>query len=69
MLFISSKCAEGTLAVEDSNFICSFGENYYIPGYEAGIYWNDEGIIINWPLRNIKDCIVSERDKKLPIFK
>ena len=40
-------------------------DNEYAPDFENGILWNDNYININWP---ISDAIISEKDKRWPIF-
>lgn len=38
---------------------------YYLPGDEANIYYNDPTLQINWP---VKDPILSEKDLHAPLF-
>ena len=39
--------------------------DYYHPGDEIGVLWNDPALGIEWP---IKDPQLSDKDKKLPLF-
>jgi dTDP-4-dehydrorhamnose 3,5-epimerase len=39
-----------------------------MPSSERGIAFNDPMLNINWPI-DIKDCILSEKDLKNPLFK
>ncbi|MDD3984519.1 MAG: dTDP-4-dehydrorhamnose 3,5-epimerase [Methanobacterium sp.] len=43
--------------------------NFYDPEDEGGILWNDPNIGIEWPLDNIDEIILSEKDKKLKTLK
>lgn len=40
----------------------------YLPEYDAGIYWKDETIGIEWPLEKVERIILSEKDKNLPLL-
>jgi dTDP-4-dehydrorhamnose 3,5-epimerase len=48
-LFIPEGLAHGFLALSDSATVCYKATDYYHPGDEAGIAWNDPGIGIAWP--------------------
>ncbi len=41
----------------------------YDPTDEGGLMWNDPEIGIEWPLDNIEEIKLSEKDKKNPAFK
>ncbi len=64
MVFIPAGFAHGFLAIEDSNlsYKCT---NFYNQGSEAGIFWNDSQIGIDW---GISDPMISEKDAILPVF-
>jgi dTDP-4-dehydrorhamnose 3,5-epimerase len=42
--------------------------DFYHPEDEGGLLWNDPGIGIEWPLNDIEEVIMSEKDKKLPVL-
>lgn len=42
--------------------------NYYDPADEGGLMWDDPEIGIKWPLDNIGEVILSDKDKKWPNF-
>ena len=64
-LFVPEEFAHGFLALEDS--IVSYRTTAdYNKELELGIIWNDSFLNINWGISN---PILSEKDKKLPIFK
>jgi len=63
-LFVPEGFAHGFLALEDS--IVSYRITaLYNKESESGIIWNDSFLNINWGISN---PILSEKDKKLPIF-
>lgn len=69
-LYIPTGCALGTLAFEDSLFLCECGENYYDESLSSGIKWNDSTIGIKWPLQEMADKIsISEKDQYMQSFK
>lgn len=43
--------------------------NYYRPEFESGILWNDPELNIDWHLNDIKDVLLSEKDKGLKTLK
>lgn len=66
-LYISSDCAVGTFAVEDTDFIYMCGENPFMPEYESGIIWNDKDINIEWQGSD-ETRIISKKDKAWHAF-
>jgi dTDP-4-dehydrorhamnose 3,5-epimerase len=40
--------------------------NFYHPEFEGGIAWNDPDVGIEWPLEEIEEVLLSEKDKKAP---
>lgn len=64
-IFIPKGFGIATLALEDSELLCQYGEDFY-DECNTGIVWNDPEIGIDWP---VKDVIVSERDKSLLTFR
>lgn len=62
--YIPEGFAHGFLVLSDEavfNYKCT---DYYAPEYECGLLWNDEDVSIKWPLENIDEVILSEKDKK-----
>lgn len=68
-LYIPKGYGHGFLAIEDSviSYKC---DDYYNNTDARGIIWNDEKLKINWNLEkyDIKDIILSEKDKDNPTF-
>lgn len=63
ILFIPEGFAHGFCVLSDIaefEYKCS---DFYYPEGERGIAWNDPGIRIDWPLKDIKP-ILSDKDKK-----
>lgn len=61
--YIPKGFAHGFLVLSDEaifNYKCT---DYYAPNYEGGIIWNDSNINIKWPLDNIDNVILSDKDK------
>ncbi|AOR24773.1 dTDP-4-dehydrorhamnose 3,5-epimerase [Clostridium taeniosporum] len=67
--YIPEGFAHGFLVLSDEaifNYKCT---DFYAPGDEGGIMWNDPDINIKWPLEKIEKLIISEKDKVYPQFK
>ena len=61
--YIPEGFAHGFLVLsEEAEFVYKCTEVYHSED-EDGIAWNDPEIGIQWPLENIKDIILSEKDK------
>jgi dTDP-4-dehydrorhamnose 3,5-epimerase len=71
MIHIPAGFAHGFLALEDTTHVLYKTSEPYYPEYDAGILWNDPDLCIPWPLEefDIKNPLVSEKDKKLPCMK
>ena len=66
--FIPEGFAHGFLVLSDIAEFCYKCTDYYHPGDEGGIIWNDPDIGINWPEIN-GELILSDKDKKQPRFR
>ena len=67
-LFISPGFAHGFLALENNTHFFYKCTDFYYPEDEIGIIWNDSSIGIKWPLDQVSEVIISEKDKSLPKF-
>ena len=63
MLYVPKGFAHGFCALEDGTEFLYKVSDYYSPGHERGIIWNDADLGIEWPKMNY---IISEKDKKYP---
>jgi len=66
MLYVPEGFAHGFLVLSDEAVFTYKCTNLYHPEYDAGILFSDETIHIAWPLENIEQVLLSEKDKKLP---
>lgn len=67
--YIPEGFAHGFLVVSDEavfNYKCT---DYYAPEYDCGILWNDLDVGIEWPLEEVEEIILSEKDKKQKVLK
>lgn len=67
MLWIPPGFGHGFLALEEGTDFLYKCTDFYLPGDERGIAWNDPAIGIDWPLEDIAP-IVSERDSAAPML-
>ncbi|HAV11800.1 MAG TPA: dTDP-4-dehydrorhamnose 3,5-epimerase [Candidatus Moranbacteria bacterium] len=66
MLYVPRGFAHGFCTLEDYTEFQYKCDNFYVPGSEGGIVWNDPDLKIYWPIDN---PILSEKDKAHPAFK
>lgn len=69
MLYIPPGFAHGFLALEDDTIFSYKCTDKYNPEYDSGIIWDDKNIGIEWPLNEVNNVIISEKDKSLQTFK
>ena len=56
--------AHGFLVLSDEAEFCYKCTDFYHPGDEGGLAWNDPEIGVEWPLEEGVDLIISEKDQK-----
>jgi len=61
MLYIPEGLAHGFLTLEDNTEVFYPVSQFYCPGFERGIRWNDPMFAIEWPETDVR--ILSEKDK------
>ena len=61
--------AHGFIALEDNTQFLYKTTNYYNKESEGAILWNDPSIGIDWPLNNIDQVLVSDKDEIASILK
>ena len=62
--FIPKGFAHGFLVLSDEAEFCYKCTDFYHPGDEGGLAWNDPEIGVEWPLEERVDLIISEKDQK-----
>lgn len=62
--YISEGFAHGFMVLSDEAEFCYKVTDFYHPGDEGGIVWNDPDIGIEWPMLEAMELIMSEKDKK-----
>lgn len=68
-LYIPPKFAHGFVVLSDEAEFLYKCTEFYHGEDEGGIIWNDEDIGVEWPLDDIDEVILSEKDKLWPSFK
>ena len=64
-LFIPSGVAHGYQALEDGTEVLYLTDEFYSPGLERGVRYNDPSLNLPWPLTP-RD--VTERDQRWPLL-
>ena len=62
--YIPEGFAHGFLVLSDLAEFCYKCTDFYHPGDEGGLAWNDPEIGVEWPLEEGVDLIISEKDQK-----
>jgi dTDP-4-dehydrorhamnose 3,5-epimerase len=62
--YISEGFAHGFLVLSDKAEFCYKVTDFYHPGDEGGVAWNDPDIGIEWPIPEGMELIMSEKDQK-----
>ena len=68
-LYIPPKFAHGFLVLSDEAEFLYKCTEFYHGDDESGIMWNDEDIGIKWPLDDIDEVILSDKDKEWKTLK
>lgn len=66
MLYIPKGFAHGFLALEDGTMLNYLLGSPYAPQSEGGIRWNDPQLAVDWPLEQVEQVILSEKDAAFP---
>ena len=67
--YIPEGFAHGFLVLSDEAEFCYKCTDFYHPGDEGGLAWNDPEIGVEWPLEEGVDLIISEKDQKWKVLK
>jgi dTDP-4-dehydrorhamnose 3,5-epimerase len=65
MLYVPEDFAHGFITLEDNCEVTYLVTQFYTPGAEKGIRWNDPLFNIEWPFEPI---VISEKDKTHPNY-
>lgn len=65
MIYIPEDFAHGFITMEDNTEITYMVSEFYAPGYEAALRWDDPKFNIKWP---IPPHVISSKDKAIPNF-
>ena len=68
-LYVPPKFAHGFLVLSDEAEFTYKVTDFYHPGDELGIMWNDPDIGVEWPIPDDMEIILSEKDKNWPALK
>lgn len=63
--YVPEGFAHGFLVLSETATFAYKCTDFYHPEAEGGIIWDDEDIDIDWPLDDIDEIILSEKDKEL----
>jgi dTDP-4-dehydrorhamnose 3,5-epimerase len=67
--YVPEGFAHGFLVLSDEAEFTYKCTNFYDPKDEGGILWNDQDIAIKWPVEDIDEVMLSEKDKQLKTLK
>jgi dTDP-4-dehydrorhamnose 3,5-epimerase len=65
-LYIPEGFAHGFCVLSESAIVYYKCTDFYVPGEERGIRWNDPSLNIAWP---VPDPVLSEKDRAYPLLK
>ncbi len=68
LFYIPENFAHGFLVLSDEATFAYKCTNLYQPEFDSGIIWNDKDINIKWPLEEIEEILLSEKDKNQQTF-
>jgi dTDP-4-dehydrorhamnose 3,5-epimerase len=61
MLYVPEGCAHGYMTLTDQAEVFYLVSEFYSPGAERGIRWNDPTFSIDWPV--VEELVISEKDQ------
>ncbi len=65
MVYVPEGFAHGYLTLENDTHVAYHVTEFYTPGYEKGVRWNDPAFYVKWP---IQPEIISKKDKSFPNY-
>lgn len=67
--YVPEGFAHGFMVLSDEAVFAYKCTNFYNPEYDCGIIWNDKDINIEWPIDQVDQIILSDKDKNLKTLK
>lgn len=67
MIYVPRGFAHGFMTLQDETEAFYHVSQFYAPGHEGGIRWNDPAFNVKWP--EIEDLVISDKDRTWPDFK
>ena len=67
--YIPEGFAHGFLVLSEKAVFAYKCTDFYHPGDEGGLLWNDPDIGVEWPLQEGMEVLLSEKDKVQPLLK
>jgi len=64
-VYVPPGCAHGFQTLEDETELLYLLSEYYDPGLQRGVRWDDPALGIDWPE---EPTVISERDRSFPDF-
>ena len=65
MMYVPRGFAHAILTLEDDTEALYLTSNFYVPGEERGVRWNDPRFAVEWPITPLE---ISEKDRTWPDF-
>lgn len=67
--FIPKYFAHGFLVLSERAEFVYKVDDYYAPGSEMGLMWNDPTVGVTWPIPEGMTVLLSEKDRHQPLFR
>ena len=65
LLYVPEKFAHAFITLQDDTAVTYQVSQFYTPGAEAGIRWNDPSLDVRWPR---EPTVISDKDRRWPDF-